>query len=52
MLNYRSRHPSNNFRFNKGLFGAADMVKIVKKKSMCIVAMVSHLITKYRLVKF
>ena len=48
MLNYRSRHPSNNFRFNKGLFGAADMVKIVKKKSMCIVATVSHLRNQLR----
>ena len=33
------RNPTNNFSFKNCLFGATNVVKIVIKKSMCIMAM-------------
>ena len=38
-LNAWPRNPTNNFKFKNCLFGATSVVKIVIKKSMCIVAM-------------
>ena len=38
-LNAWPRNPTNNFKFKNFLFGATSVVKIVIKKSMCIVAM-------------
>ena len=40
------KDPTNNFKFKNYLFGATSVVKILIKKSMCIVAMEYHLIVQ------